>query len=260
MRTKKKKTLLLGVLLAVTGISLTIIPSVYSRTVTNVQYEREATDFYEQLKQELETSVQEDEATFDLAQPKDSKTGVLYVPDIGLTLPIYRGEQEENLLRGCGTLLKYGDITGEVGTHPVVTAHNGMPGQILFTNLHKMKISDSFYVLNETGHLLNYEVEDIYTVLPTDAGRLGVTAEMCNDSYLTLLTCTPEGINSHRLLVRGRLIELSDEIDRVNDITAQSAISLTTLEIVGLGLIILMIAGSGIYYAVGAIRKRKGKP
>ena len=128
--------------------------------------------------------------------------GYVSVPKINVTLPIYHGTDSGALERGIGHLLGTSLPVGGDSTHSVLTAHSGMASQRMFSDLPQLKEGDVFYleVLNET---LAYQVDQIKTVLPHDTTYLGIEAEQ---DLCTLVTCTPFGVNTHRLLVRGHRI------------------------------------------------------
>ena len=128
--------------------------------------------------------------------------GYVSVPKINVTLPIYHGTDSGTLERGIGHLLGTSLPVGGDSTHSVLTAHSGMASQRMFSDLPQLKEGDVFYleVLNDT---LAYQVDQIKTVLPHDTTYLGIEA---NQDLCTLVTCTPFGVNSHRLLVRGHRI------------------------------------------------------
>ncbi|MDR2089162.1 MAG: class C sortase [Clostridiales Family XIII bacterium] len=125
--------------------------------------------------------------------------GYLEVPSINVKLPIYHGTGESILQAGLGHLEGTSLPVGGIGTHAVVTGHRGLPSSMLLTNLDRLDIGDvfTFTVLDE---LLTYEVDRILTVEPHEMDKLELVPGM---DYATLITCTPYGINSHRLLVRG---------------------------------------------------------
>ncbi|MFU0790128.1 class C sortase [Cerasibacillus sp. JNUCC 74] len=128
--------------------------------------------------------------------------GSLEIPKIDLLLPIYHGTSEEVLSRGVGHLENSSLPTGKPGTHSVLTAHRGLPSAELFRNLDDLTIGDQFYinVLNET---FAYEVFDVDIVLPHQTEWL----KMKNDEEIvTLLTCEPYMINTHRMLVKGKRV------------------------------------------------------
>ena len=128
--------------------------------------------------------------------------GYVSVPKINVTLPIYHGTDSGTLERGIGHLLGTSLPVGGDSTHSVLTAHSGMASQRMFSDLPQLKEGDVFYleVLNDT---LAYQVDQIKTVLPHDTTYLGIEAEQ---DLCTLVTCTPFGVNTHRLLVRGHRI------------------------------------------------------
>ena len=117
-------------------------------------------------------------------------------------LPIYHGTDSESLEKGAGHLENSSLPVGGKGTHSIISAHTGLPSAKMFDNLTEVKEGDVFYihVLNRT---LAYEVDQIKVVLPENVSDLLIDK---NKDYVTLVTCTPYGINSHRLLVRGTRI------------------------------------------------------
>ena len=125
--------------------------------------------------------------------------GVVAVPSIDVSLPIFHGTAADTLDRGVGHLYGTALPVGGAGTHSVLTGHSGIVGSTLFSNLHKVRLGDELTVtvLDQT---LTYRVDQVETVLPEETGSLAPTP---GKDYLTLVTCTPIGVNSHRLLVRG---------------------------------------------------------
>ena len=148
--------------------------------------------------------------------------GYVEIPCIGVTLPIYHGVEEQVLQQAVGHIEWTSLPVGGESTHCVISGHRGLPTADLLTHIDRMRIGDRFY-LNVLGQKLEYQVDAINVVLPTDTKLL--TIEEGKD-YVTLLTCTPYGINSHRLLVRGsRMLDgkptsgtliLTDEIEPVS--------------------------------------------
>ena len=136
--------------------------------------------------------------------------GYVSVPKINVTLPIYHGTDSGTLERGIGHLLGTSLPVGGNSTHSVLTAHSGMASQRMFSDLPGLVEGDVFY-LEVLGDTLAYQVDQINTVLPHDTTYLGIEAEQ---DLCTLVTCTPFGVNSHRLLVRGHRIpyEEAEEI------------------------------------------------
>jgi sortase A len=144
---------------------------------------------------------EEYEATLDV-----SGTGVmgyLEIPKIGVSLPIYHGTEEVVLEFAIGHLAGTSVPVGGESTHSVLTGHTGLPSAKLLTDMDEMELGDIFYVqiMDET---LTYEVDQIKKVLPENTQYLSI---IDGEDHCTLITCTPYGINTHRLLVRGRRIE-----------------------------------------------------
>ena len=129
----------------------------------------------------------------------DGVMGYVEIPKIDVNLPIYHGTSEEVLEKGVGHLDMTSLPIGGDGTHSVLSAHRGLPSAELFTRLDEMEIGDVFYI-HVLGETLAYRVDDIRTVLPEDLAR--ITLKEGRD-LVTLMTCTPYAVNTHRLLVRG---------------------------------------------------------
>ncbi len=129
--------------------------------------------------------------------------GIVEIPKIGCTLPIYHGTDDAVLQIAVGHLEWSSLPVGGEGTHCVLSGHRGLPSARLFTNLDQLAVGDRFLlrVLDET---LTYEVDQILIVEPQEVAALGITE---GGDSCTLVTCTPYGINTHRLLVRGHRVE-----------------------------------------------------
>lgn len=132
----------------------------------------------------------------------DGVMGSIDIPRVDIYLPIYHTTDAEVLAKGAGHLKNSSLPVGGIGTHAIISGHTALPSAELFNNLSDVEKGDVFYihVLNET---LAYEVDQIKVVLPDNIEDLLIDR---NEDYVTLVTCTPYGINSHRLLVRGRRI------------------------------------------------------
>ena len=146
----------------------------------------------------------------------DGTMGYVEIPKISVNLPIYHGTGNDSLERGVGHLLGSSLPVGGTSTHAILTGHSGMATQKMFTDLEQLSVGDVFYlhILDET---LAYQVDRIKTVLPYDTSLLGITS---GRDYCTLVTCTPYGINTHRLLVRGTRIAY-EEAEVIVEETAQ---------------------------------------
>ena len=140
----------------------------------------------------------------------DGVMGYIKIPRIGVNLPIYHGTDQEHMLKGVGHLVGTSLPIGGVDSHAVLSAHSGLSSADLFTNLVDLEKGDLFYiyVLDE---VLAYEVNNIKVVKPTETDDLRITK---GEDYVTLVTCTPFGINSHRLLVRGHRVEYNPDDEK----------------------------------------------
>lgn len=139
--------------------------------------------------------------------------GYLSIKKLGIQLPIYHGTSDSVLAAGIGHLAGSSLPAGGTGTHCVLSGHRGLPSAKLLTDLDQMEAGDTFVltILNET---LTYEVDQILIVDPDDTSALTIDPK---EDYCTLFTCTPYGINTQRLLVRGHRIETPDEIMITSD-------------------------------------------
>ena len=132
--------------------------------------------------------------------------GYITIPKISVELPIYHGTDEGVLQVAAGHLEGSSLPVGGAGTHAVISAHRGLPSAKLFTNLDELEVGDRF-TITVLNRVLTYEVDQISIVLPTEIDQLLPTEGM---DYVTLMTCTPYGINTHRLLVRGKRVETTE--------------------------------------------------
>ena len=132
--------------------------------------------------------------------------GYITIPKISVELPIYHGTDDGVLQVAAGHLEGSSLPVGGAGTHAVISAHRGLPSAKLFTNLDELEVGDRF-TITVLNRVLTYEVDQISIVLPTEIDQLLPTEGM---DYVTLMTCTPYGINTHRLLVRGKRVETTE--------------------------------------------------
>lgn len=129
--------------------------------------------------------------------------GYIEIPNLGVELPIYHGTSEAVLQIAVGHLEWTSLPTGGKSTHCVLSGHRGLPSAKLFTHLDKLVVGDTF-MLRILDEVLTYEVDQILIVKPHEAKELQIVE---GEDYCTLVTCTPYGVNSHRLLVRGHRVE-----------------------------------------------------
>lgn len=138
--------------------------------------------------------------------------GYIEIPEIDCSLPIYHGTEESVLQVAVGHLEWSNLPVGGEGTHCVLSGHRGLPSAKLFTNLDKLAVGDTF-LLRVLDEVLTYEVDQILIVEPEQVDALGIVP---GEDYCTLVTCTPYGINTHRLLVRGHRVENTPEATRMH--------------------------------------------
>lgn len=129
--------------------------------------------------------------------------GVLDIPSIGVQLPVYHGTSDEVLNVAVGHVEGTSVPVGGESTHSVLSAHRGLPSAKLFSDLDDVMVGDQF-TITVLDRILTYEVDQILIVLPNEVDSLYVTE---GEDFCTLITCTPYGINTHRLLVRGHRVE-----------------------------------------------------
>lgn len=126
----------------------------------------------------------------------------LEIPKIEVNLPVYHGTSDEVLQKGAGHLPNTSMPIGGSSTHCVIAAHTGMPTATMFDNLTDVEVGDVFYI-HILSDVLKYQVDQVKVVLPEDTSDLRIIK---GEDYVTLLTCTPYGQNTHRLLVRGKRV------------------------------------------------------
>ena len=138
-----------------------------------------------------------------LNENEDGIMSYIEIPKIKVYLPVYHGTSETVLAKGAGHMQNTSLPVGGASTHCVISAHCGDPLAILFSDLDQMKEEDIFY-MHTLGEILFYRVDQIKVVLPSEVEEFRVVE---GEDHVTLVTCTPFGINSHRLLVRGKRVE-----------------------------------------------------
>lgn len=138
---------------------------------------------------------------------RDGMMGYIEIPSIEIQIPIYHYTTDEVLDKGVGHLFGSSLPVGGQNTHVVLSAHRGLPSQELFTNLNLLESGDQFY-LDILNQKMAYEVIDIQTVLPEQTESLGIKQD---EDLVTLITCTPYAVNSHRLLVTGKRIDYTED-------------------------------------------------
>ncbi len=162
--------------------------------------------------------------------------GYITIDKIKVELPIYHGTSEKVLNVAVGHLEGSSIPVGGIGTHAVLSAHRGLPSTKLFTDLDKLEIGDTF-TITSLDRLLTYEVDQIEIVEPHDISNLEIDP---TKDYLTLITCTPYGINSHRLLVRGHRIENTEKKAYITT-EAFKVSNLTTTPLVAIPIVLTIL-------------------
>ena len=236
---KKKIGLIFVVILFVLGIGIMSYPmisaminnhalaqgsEVYYNTVKNMDNKRykellaQAKNYNESLTDNVLITDPFDEEAYRKIGANYEKTldvdgkgmiGYVEIPKISVNLPIYHGTSEEVLQKGAGHLQNTSFPIGGKSTHSVISAHTGMPTATMFDYLTEMKKGDVFYI-RVIGKTLKYKVDKIKVILPDETNNLRIIP---GEDHVTLLTCTPYGLNTHRLLVRGMRVPMdkSDE-------------------------------------------------
>jgi sortase A len=191
-----------------------------------------------------------DQADYDsqLSFEDTSVMGYIYIPRMDVNLPIYHGTSDSVLASGVGHIEGTSLPIGGEGTHAVLSGHNGLPGAKLFTGLSRLQIGDNF-VITVADRTITYEVDQILTVLPEDTSALAIEQgrDLC-----TLVTCTPYGINSHRLLVRGHRVPNVDD-----DVLDAQVHDIDWMVVIPLAAAAVMIAGCAAYLIHTHQRKKK---
>lgn len=163
------------------------------------------------------------------------------IPKIGVYLPVQHGTDADTLERAVGHVVGTSLPVGGSSTNAVLSAHSGMASSKLFSDIDQLAAGDVFYI-HVLGGTLAYKVDAVHTVLPTDTSRLQIEDDK---DYVTLVTCTPFGVNTHRLLVRGHRIPYTPEQATAAAAEKPAASSWTQHYLIGLGI------GLGVVAAIG---------
>ena len=267
MKNIKKRTIstLLLVLVFLVGLSLLLYPTVsdywnslhQSRAIASYAAQVAGLDdgLYDQLWAEAEaynaalvgradrfhlTEEELEEYQRYLSVPGTNVIGYIEIDKIDCYLPIYHGTDEAVLQVGVGHLEGSSLPVGGASTHCVISGHRGLPSAKLFTDLDQLEVGDTFvlYVLDET---LTYEVDQIRIVEPSDVGELAIEE---GQDYCTLVTCTPYGINTHRLLVRGHRVDNAQAASSARvTADAMQIEPVTVAPLVAIPVLVLLFAG-----------------
>lgn len=264
---RKKIPVFLAVILLVAGVLIFAYPMVSSfinkqhgsYAITEFQQQIDMTD-EESLSTQRSMAEAYNEALLngnagenyeDILNIAGGMMGYISIPVIDVNLPIYHGVDEEVLAKGVGHMPESAFPIGGEGNHSVLTGHTGLPSAKLFTDLIKLQEGDMFYI-NILADKLAYQIDQIKVVLPSESKDL---AAVSGKDYCTLVTCTPYGVNSHRLLVRGIRVEPHPE-----EAPVQTEISPVTLQtfLVMISVIIALIIAAGVTVLL-IVKRKSGK-
>ncbi len=176
--------------------------------------------------------------------------GYVNIPSIGVNLPIYHGTGESVLQVAIGHLEGTSLPVGGEGVHTVISGHRGLPSARLFTDLDRLEIGDVF-TISVLSEVYTYQIEQIRTVVPQDTSELKLYK---GKDYCTLQTCTPYGVNSHRLLLRGRRVDNLEDGPVITTSEAVRVPNYLVIPAVGIPILFLLLLAALIYF-----RRRRPK-
>ena len=177
--------------------------------------------------------------------------GYIEIPKIEVSLPVYHGTDEAVLQIAVGHVEGSSLPTGGEGTHVVLSGHRGLPSARLFTDLDQLEEGDLF-VMRVMDQIMTYEVDQVLIVLPEEMDALAIDPEQ---DYCTLVTCTPYGINSHRMLVRGHRTE-NEEVEQIIKVVSDAAQIDPTIVAPALALPMLLVLLIWMMVSTGRKQKR----
>lgn len=203
-----------------TGKNITVIEE-YNKTINNLTSSNysdlfeQANNYNDNLSNKKlfqafsKTSEDESSEYLNLLNPKkDGVMGYIKIPKIDVEIPIYHGTSNQILQKGVGHFENSSLPVGGKSTHSILSAHRGLPSSRLFTDLDQLEEGDMFYIY-VLDKVLAYKVDQIKVVEPSNIENLKIVD---NEDYVTLVTCTPYAINTHRLLVRGTRVEYNEQV------------------------------------------------
>lgn len=274
---KKNRSSIILILIFLVGLSVMLYPTVsdyinqknqsravasYSEEVENlsdVDYQAyfDAADDYNRRLAETPDAFYRPEQVSGYTDTLDvSGTGIMgyiTISKIGVELPVYHGTSDGVLQVAAGHLEGSSLPVGGAGTHAVISAHRGLPSAKLFTNLDELEAGDTF-TITVLDRVLTYEVDQISIVLPTETDLLQPVE---GKDYVTLMTCTPYGINTHRLLVRGKRIENAENQKHIR-VTAD-ALRIEPIIVAPALAVPMLLVMLVVMLAVPRLRKRKNQ-
>ena len=274
---KKNRSNIILILIFLVGLSVMLYPTVsdyinqknqsravasYSEEVENlsdVDYQAyfDAADDYNRRLAETPDAFYRPEEVSGYTDTLDvSGTGIMgyiTISKIGVELPVYHGTSDGVLQVAAGHLEGSSLPVGGAGTHAVISAHRGLPSAKLFTNLDELEVGDTF-TITVLDRVLTYEVDQISIVLPTETDLLQPVE---GKDYVTLMTCTPYGINTHRLLVRGKRIKNAENQKHIR-VTAD-ALRIEPIIVAPALAVPMLLVMLVVMLAVPHLRKRKNQ-
>lgn len=274
---KKNRSNIILILIFLVGLSVMLYPTVsdyvnqknqsravasYSEEVENLSdvdyqaYFNAADDYNRRLAETPDAFYRPDEVSGYTDTLDVSGTGIMgyiTISKIGVELPVYHGTSDGVLQVAAGHLEGSSLPVGGAGTHAVISAHRGLPSAKLFTNLDELEVGDTF-TITVLDRVLTYEVDQISIVLPTETDLLQPVE---GKDYVTLMTCTPYGINTHRLLVRGKRIENAENQKHIR-VTAD-ALRIEPIIVAPALAVPMLLVLLVVMLAVPHLRKRKNQ-
>jgi len=186
----------------------------------------------------------------------DGVIGYITLPKLSETAAVHHGSSERVLQSGIGHLENTSLPVGGESTHAVLSGHRGLPSKRLFTDLNQMAVGDVFYI-TVLGETLAYQVDQILTVLPNEMDALAIEE---GKDYVTLVTCTPYGVNSHRLLVRGTRIPYrqAEQVQAAQE-TAAPVVAQTNKELFAAALVLAVFFTGRFLLRIVRRKRRSGK-
>ena len=270
---KKHLSTIIVALIFICGLSLFLYPTIsnYYNQYLNKKLIGEYKQIFSEIKPEQSSKAMEEAKLYNENKNNQSeleKLGLTYesvlnvanngimgyieIPKISVSLVIYHSIEEDVLQDGIGHVPESHLPIGGKSTHCVLAGHTGLPSAKLLTNIDHLKIGDRFYIhtLNE---VLEYQIDDVSVVEPDEVSRLNVVS---GKDYVTLVTCTPYGVNSHRLLVRGIRVDGAN-LDANTDFVQNDVFNVDMKYLITTSLVLLAVIGFVTYRLV--IFKRKNK-
>lgn len=274
---KKNRSNIILILIFLVGLSVMLYPTIsdyvnqknqsravasYSEEVENLSdvdyqaYFDAANDYNRRLAETPDAFYRPEEVSGYTDTLDVSGTGIMgyiTISKIGVELPVYHGTSDGVLQVAAGHLEGSSLPVGGAGTHAVISAHRGLPSAKLFTNLDELEVGDTF-TITVLDRVLTYEVDQISIVLPTETDLLQPVE---GKDYVTLMTCTPYGINTHRLLVRGKRIENAENQKHIR-VTAD-ALRIEPIIVAPALAVPMLLVLLVVMLAVPHLRKRKNQ-